>query len=134
MTVSVPTPARTLEELVGEHTMTVTPRMDVRHPFDTDANGCAFHLNGVTYFVFEDPNDGYRSTAMELMSQVGEFYQLGIDVEYIRPALKVTAKMNGGVLTFRSEDDKIVFRVGTDNSDDYYPWYVAEWTPPGERA
>ena len=131
--------AKQLSDLVGEHLMEAVPRLDLRHPFDPDATGAAFTLSENTYLVFEDPNDGYRSAAAPLLGFAGSAYQLGGEyrTEYLRPPLKVVCTMEGEggeVLTMRDERGQIVFEVGTDNSDDYYPSYIARWSPPGVRT
>lgn len=129
--------AKELSELVGERTMPCTPIMKASHPFDASAEGVCFKIDEAVYFVFEDANDGYRSMAGPLLGFVGDYWSLGGDKQYdhFRPPLKLIGTMegNGGeVLTFRdAERGFIVFRIGTDNSDDYYPWFVAEWNPEG---
>ena len=131
--------AKQLSDLVGEHTMEAVPRLDVRHPFDPDASGAAFTLSGNTYLVFEDPYDGYRSMASPLLGFIGHAYQLGGsgNTEYLRPPLKVFCTMEGegsGVLTMRDERGQVVFEIGTNNADDYYPSYIARWSPPSVRT
>lgn len=129
--------ATKLEDLVGEHLMDHTPSTDVRHPFDSDSNGIAFTIDGNTYMVFEDGNDGYRPSAGPLLGFKGMPYEIGGDYgEYCR--LKVVGSMclsgdncSAHILEFRLvETGAVVLRVGTDNDDDYYPSFVAEWSPP----
>jgi hypothetical protein len=128
----------TLEDLVGEHIMHCAPRTDAHHPFDPNAAGCAFALDRTTYLVFEDPDDGYRSHAMELIVLEKEFYSVlgqGKSPEYFRPALKVTCSMKNkergeyNILQIHTDTGHLLFEVGTDNTDDYYPCYVAEYNP-----
>lgn len=133
----------TLEKLVGEHVLGYAPKLDLRHPCDPDATGCMFQFKDInrTFMVFEDPNDGYRSCAAPLVSYAGDPYQIGGEFrgpEHLGPeGLKVVCTMEGdgeGVLTMRDEHGQIVFEVGTDNLDGYYPSYTARWTPRQEGA
>jgi hypothetical protein len=127
------TAAQRLEELVGDHVLDFVPIIDLRHPFDADATGALFGLDGFIYLVFEDPADGYRSNAAPILSFKGDLWELGDRwPEHI--TMWVVCSMEGsgdGVLTMREiASGKVVFEVGTDNSDDYYPSYIARWTPP----
>ena len=130
--------AQSLEQLVGEQVLSFVPALDLRHPFDADASGCAFGMGGWVYLVFEDPDDGYRSLAAPLLAFKGDLYQLGGSLWPEPINLNVVCSMQGeggGVLTAREvATGKVVFEIGTDNSDDYYPSYIARWTPPGLRA
>lgn len=136
--------AKALQELVGQRVMDYTPTTDVRHPFDTDCCGIAFTLDGVTYLCFEDGSDGYRSSAGPLLSYPGMPYEMGgWQGEYVRwPVLCSwqTARDSewGGeaeILEIRLvETGALILRVGTDNSDDYYPSFVAEFRPPARPA
>lgn len=130
--------ANSLEDLVGEHTLNFVPQLDLKHPIDTTAAGCTFGLDGFVYLVFEDPSDGYRSQAAPLLSYQGDLYQLGGSLWPDHLSLRVVCSMEGGgqgVLTMREvAGGKVVFEVGTDHLDDYYPSYVARWTPPDAPA
>lgn len=124
----------TLDSLVGEHTLNYVPRTDLRHPIDIDASGCMFGLDGTSYLIFEDPDDDYRSSAGAVLSFTGDPYELGGNIWPERLEMPVLCSMEGdggGVLTMRDrKTGAVVFEVGTDNSDDYYPSYIARWTPP----
>jgi hypothetical protein len=94
------------------------------------ANVIRFRLDGKVYMAVEDPDDGYRSTMKKLI----------LCDEPIKNAFqpcRVLARLNDKG-DYHANDTlelidvvtgKVVLRVGTDNSDDYYPWFVAEWTP-----
>lgn len=129
-------PAQRLEDLVGEHVLDYVPRLDVRHPIDSDAAGCLFGIDGWSYLAFEDPSDGYRSSLGALLAFRGEPYQLGGSFWPEHLAMRVLCSMEGDggeVLTMRDvATGRVVFEVGTDHADDYYPSYVARWTPPAE--
>jgi hypothetical protein len=124
--------------LVGEKILTHTPMLDVRHPFDADSNGICFTLDDTTYLVFEDGNDGYRSSAGPVLSFAGMPYEMGgRGGEYCRLPVVCSWSTEGEysrvdeVLEMRlKETGQVVLRVGTENTDDYYPCFVAEWMPP----
>lgn len=132
--------ATTLDQLVGPHKMRHTPTTDVRHPFDSDANGIAFSLGDTVYLVFEDPSDGYRSHAGPLLSYLGDFSALGCRT-YNYCDLDVVCSMRAKgpnpydhdceILEVRvASTGDLILEVGTENSDDYYPSFIARWTPP----
>jgi hypothetical protein len=134
-----------LSDLVGEHVLEIVPRVDIRHPIPgSDANGALFTLSGKTYLIFEDESDGYRSSAGPLLCFEGSAYVIGggsFYPDYIHEAVlcsHVTKGEYGGqddILEVRSkETGEVIFRVGTDNVDDYYPSFVCEWRPEGLSA
>lgn len=131
------------QELVGEGIFEIAP-MELRHPFDADADGVAFTLSGVTYLVFEDPNDGYRSSAGPLLSFPGHLYEIGTGGQYPDYILEPVFVSHRAKGEYGGEDDilevtskatgKIIFIVGTENVDDYYPSFVWRWSPEGLSA
>ena len=131
----------TFKELVGEHIFKYVPKLDVRHPLSSDANGVLFGLDNMVYLVFEDENDGYRSCAGPLLSFEGAAYELGGSYhEYLREAVVCSHGTRceygeADTLEVRSkETGDLIFRVGTDNTDDYYPSFVVEWRPENLSA
>ena len=101
-----------------------------------DANGYVFILDGKTYVVFEDPEDGYRSCGKICEAKNGEI------CTNIFPEQKVLVKYINGI----KEDDwcnykiwyyefrnpktkKLILKIGTDNYDDYYPMSIFEYHP-----
>lgn len=129
------TKALLLRDLVGEHILNCAARTDVRHPFYDDKSGIAFALDEDIYFVFEDLNDGYRSTAAPILKASGPSYEFW-EPEYIQRRVLIRYVTKG---EYDGEDDIIEvidigtghlwMRVGTKNIDDYYPSFVAEWYP-----
>jgi hypothetical protein len=122
-------------DLYGQHELRAV-RADVRHPFDSEASGFAFDLGDLTVFVFEDPSDGYRSCAIEPMIIKAPLYSFGCSPEYIRaPVLvrEMTAGTYGdgaeGIEMIDTRNGKTILRLGTDNSDDYYPSFTCDWRP-----
>ena len=124
----------TWDDLCGERTL-MAIRTDVRHPFQSDANGVALDLDGLTIFIFEDPNDGYRSCSAEPLVAKASLYSFGISPEYIRAPVRIqrwTRSEHGeadGLEFIDTRNGKTVLKVGTDNSDHYYPSFVCDWQP-----
>lgn len=123
------------EDFYGE-TVLVAIVPDVRHPFDDGANGCALTLGDQTLFVFENPNDGYRSSAAEPLVSKQDLYSFGTHPEYLRipvlvRALTPTEYADGadGIELVDRRNGKAILRLGTNNVDDYYPTFVCEWSP-----
>jgi len=128
-----------LKDLVGEHILTGVDfsEEDVPTWFDEEefenCSVCRFELDGVVYAAIEDPCDGYRSSMREV--------QVGGSISNKIPPHKVICRH------IESRDDgfgssecdtlqiidcktgKIVLEVGTDDIDDYYPGYVARFSP-----
>lgn len=123
-----------LESLVGEHTLDAVDSSNVQVEkwggFE-DAEVFRFRLDGKVYTAVEDPSDGYRSMMEKLyvsdepmtntfqpVRVVGRYrdkYDYGASAEI----LELIDVANG----------KVVLTVGTENSDDYYPYFKAEWSP-----
>src|SRR5678815_355131 len=118
----------TLESLVGEHVLTAVE-------FDTDprrdewsgpANAIYFTLDGVTYKVTEDPDDGYRSSMrdIEVSDRVlsNTFEACRVVARYI------TGKRHDNDYSYGNDllecidttTGKVVLAVGTENCNDYY--------------
>ena len=96
-----------------------------------DCNCINFILDGVTYSAIEDPNDGYRSSMDKLFVNA-------VSVKNCWSPIEVTAvHRNKG--SWGDEDDvlelydavngKLILEVGTSSIDDYYPSFVASFTP-----
>lgn len=122
-------------DLCGERTLT-SIRVDARHPFDADANGCAIELDDVTVFVFEDPSDGYRSSASEPLIVKAPLYSFGCDPVYVRVPVLVRLWQTSdfgdgaeGIELIDRRNGKTVLYLGTDNINDYYPSYTCDWRP-----
>lgn len=86
------------------------------------SNCLRFTLDGQTYCAIEDPDDSYRSSLDKVIlvetpckNSVANLAVLGRMVE------------GEEILELVRCDNisKVVLRVGTDNSDSYYPWFEA---------
>ena len=124
-----------LSNFLGEHVLTGCQfgTSTITYPWETtDANTLDFILDGRTLSVVEDPEDGWRSSMGEIM--VG---RSGLVITNTFPPCRVLG-------VFRSDSDysvndvvdfydqitgKIVMSIGTENTDDYYPCFVACFNP-----
>ena len=127
-----------LHELVGKHMLTAAARTDVRHPFDSDANGIMWFMDNKIYAVFEDPDDGYRSHAGPIFVATGDASSVGgIEAEYIQREVIARMAPKAEDDWYESEVLELIdvqnghtwLRVGTRDVNDYYPSFVAEWHP-----
>ena len=119
------------DELVGAHALDGVEMGVTRLPdASEDSNLIRFRLDGVVYEAIEYPDDGYRSCMKDL------YVSESAITNVFEPVAVDVAIDNGGpersncTLSFTdTANGQVILRVGTDNSDDYYPWFVAEWMP-----
>lgn len=82
-----------------------------------------FTLDRKTYHAEEDPSDGYRSYCEDFT----------VDDEPLRKLFECEVKLEchlEDVLEFVDvKTNKVVLEVGTDYSDDYYPYCVQRFDP-----
>ena len=97
-----------------------------------DCQACRFRLDGKVYVAIEDPSDGYRSSLASLSE-----YQDECPMQNAFPPVQVLAR-HRDKSAYHDADilelidvatGKTVLEVGTDNSDDYYPSFVASFSP-----
>ena len=104
----------TLEDLMGEHELSGV---------DVEDECVIFVLDEIPFIAVEDPGDGYRSHMEELKVYTG-------DIKNTFPPVRVVGSMRDEVLILTDiSNGKVVFEVGTDNTDSYYPFFVSQWTP-----
>lgn len=101
-----------------------------------DARTCRFRLDSRVFAAVENPDDGYRSSMRDLVEQPNA------KMANIFPAMQVLA-MHRKKSDYHDCDlldlvdtttGKVVLTVGTDNSDDYYPSFVAIFSPEHMKA
>lgn len=118
-----------LKELLGKHVLTgvdfgMKPKAT---EWDEAANTMSFVLDGRTLTAAEDPDDGYRSSLEELL----ETPDVVVKNVFV-PCHVVGRAINEDVDVVELVDEqtgKVVLAVGTADADDYYPSYVADFTP-----
>lgn len=124
-----------LQTLVGEHHLDAvdedTAQIKKWGDRYESANVMRFRLDGKVYCAVEDPDDGYRSSMDKLF----------VSDDAMRnafPPIKVLARVmdrteySGAADVLQLLDvrnGKVILEVGTDNTDDYYPSFVASWNP-----
>lgn len=92
---------------------------------DEDVDTIYFIIDGISYKAIHDPDDGYRSYMRDL-----EIYKGYIKNRF--PPHKVLGVMRSSDNVIEFYDcftNKIVLTLGTENSDDYYPYCVMKWNP-----
>lgn len=98
-----------------------------------DASVCRFRIDGVTYVAAEDPEDGYRSCMAGLLrddatSLTNVFEPVEVLARYVDQDDDWGYQCD--ILQFfDTTTGKLVLEVGTHNTDDYYPNYVANFKP-----
>jgi hypothetical protein len=137
----------TLQDLVGEFQLTGVSRDDTQVASEWDEDRYedsqifSFILNDITFTAVEDPDDGYRShmryIAVEQFAVRSQFHPVDVytiyrtdnthlkedNDDYFSGEVWETLEM------YDKGNDKLIMRVGTNNADDYYPYFVAEWMP-----
>ena len=123
-----------LENFVGEHTLLGVDFYNEqveRYGYREESAHCLFELDSGTYVVIENPGDGYRS-------HMDEIRKVDIQAKNRFPGERVVAKFSQGEERYQTDDvvefvsiatGKVVLAIGTRNTDDYYPWFCAEYSP-----
>ena len=95
-----------------------------------DAEVVRFILDGKTYRAIEDPDDGYRSYLNEI-EETDEKITNEFEPQKVIGKMKENSEYqnNDTILFFDAITEKVVLEVGTDNTDDYYPYCVIYWNP-----
>ena len=128
--------ALTLESLCGEHylegvergSVTMPPRYHGDDP--EEANCLTFILDGVAYQVIEDPQDDHRSSMREIrVGSRGEVKNRFRPVEVLARMKLDDGQTNDILQLVDLGTGEVILEAGTANTDDYYPWFVAEWSP-----
>lgn len=123
-----------IEEFIGEHFLSgVDIRMikfldENRMSGTIDAAKAIFILDGITFEVLENPDDGYRSYMEDdiypsLESCMCRFLPVMVDVSY------KDGESFSGLIFKDHRNGKTILELGTDWQDDYYPVCVFHWTP-----
>lgn len=125
----------TMDDLVGEHELS---GVDIGEEGVTDCFGrmnnrgyVVVGLSGYCYKFVENPDDGYRSY---MEDEIVKY--VGTPINNFAP-VKVCVRLDNGldneareVLEFvDAVTGKVILIVGTNNTDDYYPYCVFEYTP-----
>ena len=113
------------EDLIGLHKLSGVDRLDTTHKYGI-AQVFRFVLDGKTYAATEDPDDGYRSS-MDTFDVIEA--KVADRFSPVKVMCTVDDNQNYLLIMTDVKSQLEVLRVGTENTDDYYPWFVAEWLP-----
>lgn len=121
-----------LKSLVGKHTLSGVDRQSIRIDFAwlKDAEQINFVLDGITYTAVEDPEDGYRSCLHRIFVSDSPVINVFPDVPVIGKMRESSNyEVNETIEFYDIENGKLILAVGTNNTDDYYPYWVADFNP-----
>ncbi len=134
-----------LDSLCGLHVIDGRASFIAGKQHATDENATVFvlRLDGVLYWFQEDPDDGYRSSLGVARVCTLEELAPGAFVEFEPIMVAVRMQTDPEPGSYSTRDDRlygineatglVLFEVGTENLDDYYPSFVARWDPEGYR-
>lgn len=121
-----------LTDLRGKHILTGVDRetTSVNNGYGhEDCEVIRFCLDGLVYVATEDPEDGYRSCMKDI------FIDPNKPIKNTFKPVEVYGKMRAGT-RYETNDviefwrkDKLILAVGTSNTYDYYPSFVADFHP-----
>lgn len=119
--------------LVGDHVLTGCDRDSVppTEDYEDSADRIRFVLDGLIYEALEDPSDGYRSMLQHLRvvdgPPVANVFEPCAVVG--RARADESHSKNDTLELVDARTGLVVLAVGTDNTDDYYPVCVLDFTP-----
>lgn len=97
-----------------------------------DCQVCRFRLNGTVYLAVEDPEDGYRSCMQELVvdndAKLSNVFPM-VEVVGVNRTKYEYGGTSDVLELIDTHTGKVVLEVGTENTDDYYPSFVASFHP-----
>lgn len=95
--------------------------------FGVDNN--TFKLGRWIFEAIEDENDGYRSMLGTVEQK--DCKEIQYCIFFGRPICQVRVKEAFDIEGYELEDADgwVWLRIGTDQSDEYYPWFVFEYKP-----
>lgn len=125
-----------LQALAGEHLLDAVDfsTEDVPRWYDaSDFEHCQvmrFRLDGKVYTALENPVDGYRSCMRDLIVSESEMRNVFQPVRVVARHRSTNGDYAADILELVDAiTGRTVIEVGTDNTDDYYPWFVAAFHP-----
>ena len=125
----------TLDSLVGFHRLTGVEMTQTKVcKYDDEweeVDSISFRLDGKIYTAVEDPSDGYRSCMKHLVLDKGRrIANRFAAVQVLAIKKRSSVYHDNDTLEFIDVlNGKTILEVGTDNSDDYYPTFVARFSP-----
>ena len=120
-----------LNIFLGRHNLSGVEYTTVEDEDEYQYEAFKFCLDGITYIVSKDPEDGYRSRCREIIiskTPCSVYFPpqevVGLYDDDMEEVIKFVDIHTG----------KTVMRFGTENSNDYYPYCVMEWIPENLSA
>lgn len=118
-----------LKDLIGER---VFSGIDFENGFEEgeykDSSCVNFILDGKTYTVIEDPDDGYRSSMQDIIESDKTIKNLF--PKPVRVVARMSDEFGEDILQLIDiSNGKTVLEIGTDYSDHWYPCFVASFSP-----
>lgn len=137
---AVVTPADTVEigDLVGLRVIDgvgefISAR---REQWEEDARVFMLRIDGVLHAFAEDASDGYRSCLRDIVRASGDMidgHRLVSFPPIVCNVVKCPRSGDDLIVFINERTDLCVLEIGTSDADDYYPSFVARWTPEGAR-
>ncbi len=122
-----------LNDLVGKHVLSGVDMVTKPNNDNFWNDSCEvinFVLDSVTYTAVEDPEDGYRSCMRDIYVSETEVVNNFPSQEVVGVMRQPSVYNKHDVIDFiDTTTGKIVLSVGTTDIDDYYPGWVAVFTP-----
>jgi hypothetical protein len=125
-----------LKDLIGAHKLSGVDfdTEEVERYDETEtAEVCRFRLDGQVFTAVQDPGDGYRSSMKELIAGPTAKIKNKFPSIPVFCIHRIAGRSYGDGADILDIYDmttaKIILSVGTDNIDDYYPSWVASFTP-----
>ena len=118
-----------LADLTGEHLLdAVDFSTETSTLYDRDCQVVCFRLDDIIYVAKEDPDDGYRSHMEEL-----SVAPIDVKMKNTFPSVQVIGVYQGDssdiLELIDSQTGEVVLEIGTDKTDDYYPYFVSSFHP-----
>ena len=121
------------ETLLGYHVLSGcdTDGVIKGHTCFDDANVVDFVLDGRVFSAVEDPEDGYRSSLGKiLVDRVASVKNMFPPCHVIASRRQDREYEKNDMIDFVDVlTSKVVLSVGTENTDDYYPYFVGIFDP-----
>ena len=97
---------------------------------EEECNTISFRLDGKVYTAIEDPSDGYRSSMDSFVVDAREMKNVFAPIQVMaKKKANEDYSVNDTLQLIDVVTGKVVLEVGTDNSDEYYPYFVGTFTP-----
>lgn len=119
-----------LSDLVGIHKLSGVDFENVKiekYDYFEDAQMMRFKLDNKVYVATEDPNDGYRSCMKEIILSKDKIKNKFKPIDVLGIYKKNEDKDILKLISIKT--GKTIIEVGTDYSDSYYPYFVANFKP-----